>query len=103
MERFGTKGHDPEKHSHANRPQTKVSVFWNISHSKRQLHLPLSLSLSLYDAVKKLVGGKIHRLPVIDQKTGNALYILTHKRLLHFLYINVRMWKYFVYSTVRSS
>jgi 5'-AMP-activated protein kinase regulatory gamma subunit len=43
---------------------------------------------SLYDAVKKLVEGKIHRLPVIDQKTGNALYILTHKRLLHFLYIN---------------
>ncbi|CAI7994417.1 5'-AMP-activated protein kinase subunit gamma-2, partial [Geodia barretti] len=43
----------------------------------------------LYDAVKKLVEGKIHRLPVIDQKTGNSLYILTHKRLLHFLYINV--------------
>ncbi|CAI7994415.1 5'-AMP-activated protein kinase subunit gamma-1 [Geodia barretti] len=43
---------------------------------------------SLYDAVKKLVEGKIHRLPVIDQKTGNSLYILTHKRLLHFLYIN---------------
>ena len=44
---------------------------------------------SLYDAVKKLVEGKIHRLPVIDKKTGNALYILTHKRLLNFLYTNV--------------
>lgn len=43
---------------------------------------------SLYDAVKKLVEGKIHRLPVIDNKTGNSLYILTHKRLLHFLYSN---------------
>ena len=53
------------------------------------LSLFLSRSCSLYDAVKKLVEGKIHRLPVIDKKTGNALYILTHKRLLHFLYINV--------------
>ena len=44
---------------------------------------------SLYDAVKKLVEYKIHRLPVIDAKTGNALYILTHKRLLHFLYHHV--------------
>jgi 5'-AMP-activated protein kinase regulatory gamma subunit len=43
---------------------------------------------SLYDAVKKLVEGKIHRLPVIDTRTGNALYVLTHKRLLHFLYTN---------------
>lgn len=43
---------------------------------------------SLYDAVKKLVEGKIHRLPVIDNTTGNPLYILTHKRLLHFLYTN---------------
>lgn len=33
-----------------------------------------------------LIQHKIHRLPVIDSKTGNALYVFTHKRLLHFLY-----------------
>ena len=38
-----------------------------------------------------LVTQKIHRLPVIDRSTGNAIYILTHKRLLHFLYHNVRV------------
>ena len=37
---------------------------------------------SLYGAVRMLVTQKIHRLPVIDRSTGNAIYILTHKRLL---------------------
>ena len=41
---------------------------------------------SLYDAVKMLVDYKIHRLPIIDSKTGNSLYILTHKKLLNFLF-----------------
>lgn len=45
---------------------------------------------SLFDAVHMLVTQKIHRLPVIDRNTGNAIYVLTHKRLLHFLYHNVR-------------
>eukprot|EP00731_Ephydatia_muelleri_P030371 Em0021g894a len=44
---------------------------------------------SLYEAAKMLVEHKIHRLPVIDSKTGNAIYILTHKRLLRFLYSEV--------------
>lgn len=41
---------------------------------------------SLYDAVKMLVDHKIHRLPIIDSKTGNSLYILTHKKLLNVLF-----------------
>ena len=53
--------------------------------------LCLVVSCSLYEAVKMLVTQKIHRLPVIDRSTGNAIYILTHKRLLHFLYHNVRV------------
>ena len=32
---------------------------------------------------------EILRLPVIDPETGNVLYILTHKRLLKFLYLYV--------------
>ncbi|XP_062900538.1 5'-AMP-activated protein kinase subunit gamma-1-like isoform X6 [Mobula hypostoma] len=40
---------------------------------------------SLFDAVYSLIKNKIHRLPVIDPVSGNALYILTHKRILKFL------------------
>ena len=36
-----------------------------------------------------LVEHKIHRLPVIDSQTGNALFVLTHKKLLNFLYCQV--------------
>ncbi|XP_013793446.2 5'-AMP-activated protein kinase subunit gamma-1-like, partial [Limulus polyphemus] len=42
---------------------------------------------SLYEAIKKLIQGKIHRLPVIDPQSGNVLYILTHKRILKFLFL----------------
>ncbi|KAI1288097.1 5'-AMP-activated protein kinase subunit gamma-2 [Halotydeus destructor] len=42
---------------------------------------------SLFDAVKKLIHNKVHRLPVVDQETGNVLYILTHKRILKFLFL----------------
>ncbi|XP_027032092.1 5'-AMP-activated protein kinase subunit gamma-1 isoform X1 [Tachysurus fulvidraco] len=42
---------------------------------------------SLFDAVYSLLKHKIHRLPVIDPESGNVLHILTHKRILKFLYI----------------
>ena len=44
---------------------------------------------TLFDAIKTLIQNKIHRLPVIDPETGNVLYILTHKRLLRFLFLYV--------------
>lgn len=44
---------------------------------------------SLYDSVYSLIKNKIHRLPVIDPVSGNALYILTHKRILKFLQLFV--------------
>lgn len=44
---------------------------------------------SLYDAIKILIHNRIHRLPVIDPATGNVLYILTHKRILRFLFLYV--------------
>ncbi|XP_076159369.1 5'-AMP-activated protein kinase subunit gamma-1 isoform X1 [Alosa pseudoharengus] len=42
---------------------------------------------SLFDAIYSLLKHKIHRLPVIDPKSGNVLHILTHKRILKFLHI----------------
>ncbi|XP_077979241.1 5'-AMP-activated protein kinase subunit gamma-1-like isoform X2 [Glandiceps talaboti] len=44
---------------------------------------------SLFNAVHMLVKNKIHRLPVIDKATGNVIYIITHKRILRFLYLYV--------------
>ncbi|CAK1554801.1 unnamed protein product [Leptosia nina] len=44
---------------------------------------------SLYDAIKILIRNRIHRLPVIDPDTGNVLYILTHKRILRFLFLYI--------------
>ncbi|XP_055923892.1 uncharacterized protein LOC129954180 isoform X2 [Eupeodes corollae] len=44
---------------------------------------------SLYDAIKILIHNRIHRLPVIDPMTGNVLYILTHKRILRFLFLYI--------------
>ena len=36
---------------------------------------------------------QLYRLPVIDEKNGNVLYILTHKRILRFLFLYVSLVK----------
>lgn len=41
---------------------------------------------SIYTAVEMLVKNRIHRLPVIDPRTGNAIYILTHKKILRYIF-----------------
>lgn len=51
----------------------------------------VSLCLSVFEAVYSLIKNKIHRLPVIDPVSGNALYILTHKRILKFLQLFVSL------------
>ncbi|XP_067341656.1 5'-AMP-activated protein kinase subunit gamma-2-like isoform X7 [Channa argus] len=49
----------------------------------------ISPDASIFEAVFSLIKNKIHRLPVIDPVSGNALYILTHKRILKFLQLFV--------------
>ncbi|XP_070842728.1 5'-AMP-activated protein kinase subunit gamma-1-like isoform X6 [Chaetodon trifascialis] len=49
----------------------------------------ISPDASVFEAVYSLIKNKIHRLPVIDPVSGNALYILTHKRILKFLQLFV--------------
>ena len=74
--------------------------------------ISISPDASLYDAIKTLIHNRIHRLPVIDplvkfygykkllyvlinqnfvSQTGNVLYILTHKRILRFLFLYVSL------------
>jgi CBS domain-containing protein len=44
---------------------------------------------SLFDAVRRLHKESVHRLLVVDGVDGNALYILTYKKILRFLYYSV--------------
>ncbi|KAI5090214.1 5'-AMP-activated protein kinase subunit gamma-1 isoform X2 [Silurus meridionalis] len=66
--------------------QTWRDVYLQYYH---QSLISISPDASLFDAVYSLLKHKIHRLPVIDPESGNVLHILTHKRILKFLYIFV--------------
>ncbi|KAK6101166.1 CBS domain family protein [Brugia pahangi] len=44
-------------------------------------------SESLFQAIQVLCKEKVHRLPVVEECTGNIAFILTHKRLMKFLYL----------------
>ncbi|CAF1109471.1 unnamed protein product [Adineta steineri] len=44
---------------------------------------------SLYTAISRLIKYKIHRIPVIDPLTHNFLFLITHKRILKFLYLYI--------------
>jgi predicted transcriptional regulator len=45
---------------------------------------------SLFQAVRMLHKESVHRLLVVDSVDGNALYVLTYKKILRFLYNSVR-------------
>jgi 5'-AMP-activated protein kinase regulatory gamma subunit len=49
----------------------------------------ISPDASLFEAIQMLYKHRVHRLPVIDTNTGNALFILTHKRILRFLFLYI--------------
>lgn len=42
---------------------------------------------TLYEAIRVLCSNKVHRLPIIDPITGNVVCIVTHKRILRYLYL----------------
>ncbi len=53
------------------------------------------LKKSLFDATKVLTENRVHRLPIIDPTTGNVLCIVTHKRILRYLYLFVSIFDKF--------
>lgn len=67
--------------------------FIDVLHNQVMPLVSISPDASLYDAIKILIHNRIHRLPVIDPATGNVLYILTHKRILRFLFLYVSISK----------
>jgi len=66
---------------HEERPQELISI---------------GPDMSLYFAIQTLINNRIHRLPVIDPITGDVLYIVTHKRILRFLLLYVRVLNFFL-------
>ncbi|PIC16333.1 hypothetical protein B9Z55_022974 [Caenorhabditis nigoni] len=46
----------------------------------------IGLKESIFRAVELLTKHRIHRLPVMDENTGDCAYILTHRRILHYLW-----------------
>nr|CAH7757515.1 unnamed protein product [Callosobruchus chinensis] len=66
----------------------KLDTWRRVLRDKKPL-IYISPDASLYDAIRTLIHNRIHRLPVIDPDTGNVLYILTHKRILRFLFLYI--------------
>ncbi|XP_037946738.1 uncharacterized protein LOC119678764 isoform X2 [Teleopsis dalmanni] len=67
----------------------KLETWRNVLHKQVLPLVSIGPDSSLYDAIKILIHSRIHRLPVIDPATGNVLYILTHKRILRFLFLYI--------------
>ncbi|EGD76496.1 5'-AMP-activated protein kinase subunit gamma-1 [Salpingoeca rosetta] len=68
----------------------RIQTWRDMSSDKRPHTLAcMDPSLSVLEALTMLLEYRIHRLPVIDSYTGNAISILTHKRILQFIHLNV--------------
>ncbi|KAG8288133.1 5'-AMP-activated protein kinase subunit gamma-2 [Homalodisca vitripennis] len=67
----------------------KLDTWRNVLQDNVKELVSIGPDASLYDAIKTLIHNRIHRLPVIDPETGNVLYILTHKRILRFLFLYI--------------
>ncbi|KAJ8025091.1 5'-AMP-activated protein kinase subunit gamma-2 [Holothuria leucospilota] len=63
----------------------KIETWRDVLKEKARPLVSIDPDMSLYEAVKMLIQQKIHRLPIVDENTGNVIYILTHKRILKFL------------------
>lgn len=44
---------------------------------------------SLHEALSLLIENKVHRLPLIESDGGNLMHIITHKRLMRFLFLYI--------------
>ncbi|RNA01427.1 5 -AMP-activated kinase subunit gamma-2 [Brachionus plicatilis] len=65
----------------------KIETWREVLKEYRRPFIYLRPDDSLYDAVKILTQNRVHRLPIIDPHTGNVTCIVTHKRILRYLYL----------------
>ncbi|XP_022699634.1 uncharacterized protein LOC111266428 isoform X1 [Varroa jacobsoni] len=67
--------------------QHKIDTWRTVLTNMQRLLVSIGPDASLCDAIIALIHQRVHRLPVIDPQTGNVLYVLTHKRILRFLFL----------------
>ncbi|XP_015926142.1 5'-AMP-activated protein kinase subunit gamma-1 isoform X2 [Parasteatoda tepidariorum] len=65
----------------------KLETWRSVLKEKSKPLVSIGPDASLLDAIKALIQNKVHRLPVIDPVTDNVLYVITHKRILKFLFL----------------
>ncbi|CAF0727100.1 unnamed protein product [Brachionus calyciflorus] len=65
----------------------KIETWREVLKEYRRPFIYLRPDDTLYDAVKILTTNRVHRLPIIDPHTGNVTCIVTHKRILRYLYL----------------
>lgn len=65
----------------------RIEVWRSLLHQESRSLVSIAPDACLLDAINTLTKNKVHRLPIIDQDSGNVLYILTHKRILRFLFL----------------
>ncbi|KAH3716593.1 hypothetical protein DPMN_059317 [Dreissena polymorpha] len=84
-------------HKYYTSPNTKMDELeehniekWReVLRDKQRPFVCIDPDASLFEAIRTLIHSHVHRLPVVDKYTGNAIYILTHKRILRFLYLYI--------------
>lgn len=69
--------------------QHKISTWREVLLEYTRPMIFLHPEASLFEAIQKLNEHRVHRLPVVDRTTGNALFIVTHKRILRFLFLYI--------------
>lgn len=65
----------------------KIDTWREVLKEYRRPFLFLKPDDSLFEATKVLTENHVHRLPIIEPETGNVLCIVTHKRILRYLYL----------------
>ncbi|KAK3092419.1 hypothetical protein FSP39_002587 [Pinctada imbricata] len=70
--------------------EQKIATWRELFKEKYRPFVCIEPDASLFDAIKCLISTHVHRLPVVDRHTGNAIYVLTHKRILRFLYLYIK-------------
>ncbi|XP_025093940.1 5'-AMP-activated protein kinase subunit gamma-2-like isoform X3 [Pomacea canaliculata] len=68
----------------------KIETWREVLKSQQRAFVYIDPDASLFDAIRVLIDNHVHRLPVVDRTTGNAIYILTHKRILRFLHLYIK-------------
>ena len=67
--------------------EQKLEMWRTVMAVEKRPLVSITPQTRLFETIKTLIHNKVHRLPVIDPDTGNVLYIMTHKRILKFLFL----------------